>query len=150
MKKLIFILLLTVQFSQFVIGQEKTDLETLISQQWFEYSKSFEYEDYENIAKHFTYPITFNYANEPLILTNKEELIRLYKYFRINIQNGYKYSLLESYKVNQLSEKMVNIHAFYSRFNSAYERIYSGSGVYSYKKVNGEWKMYAVQSINQL
>ena len=33
MKKLIFILLLTVQFSQFVIGQEKTDLETLISQQ---------------------------------------------------------------------------------------------------------------------
>jgi hypothetical protein len=128
-------------------AQEKLEIETILPQKWVEYSKSFEYEDYENLAKHFVYPTTLHYTKEPLIVNNKEELIKHYKYLRAHMQTGYKYSLLERYNVIQLSENMACIHAFYSRFNSKYERIYTGSGIYSYKKVNGEWKMYALTAV---
>jgi len=77
MKKLLLLLLFVPLVSFGQMKQNEKDLKILISQQWFEYSKSFEYKDYENIVKHFTFPVTFNYSKEPVIIYigNLEEFI---------------------------------------------------------------------------
>jgi hypothetical protein len=39
------------------------------------------------------------------------------------------------------------IDATYSRYNEDYKRIYQGRGVYMYKKVDDNWKMFSVSSL---
>ena len=55
MKKILFILTAAF-FSGLVFSQENKVLESQIVKQWMDYSKGFEYKDYERIASHFTYP----------------------------------------------------------------------------------------------
>jgi hypothetical protein len=39
------------------------------------------------------------------------------------------------------------VDATYSRFNANYERIYTGRGIYMYKKVDKEWKMFSMSGV---
>ena len=113
-----------------------------------EYSKAFEYKDYDKISEHFRYPVVFHHKSNPTILNNKSELIKAYKNSRETIiQKGYKYSLLEKRELIKISETIVILDASYSRFNNSYEKIYSGRGLYSYEIKNGDWKMSAVKTI---
>ena len=64
------------------------------------------------------------------------------------MQEGYKYSLLENYEFYQLSKNISILKAAYSRYNSSYNKIYSGQGIYFYKKTDDGWKLYMVDSIN--
>ena len=113
-----------------------------------EYSKAFEYKDYDKISEHFRYPVVFHHKSNPSILNNESELIKAYKNSRETIiQKGYKYSLLEKWELIKISKTIVILDASYSRFNNSYEKIYSGRGLYSYEIKNGNWKMSAVKTI---
>ena len=129
--------------------QQKTMMmkNKMIIDQWEEYSKAFEYADYNKIVSYFAFPVTFGIMDEPQILNNKEELLELYKNIRSNVQDGYKYSLLEKSKVTWLSKDICMIDATYSRFNSNYKRIFIGRGIYMYKRIDDQWKMFSVSGI---
>ena len=59
---IILILLSTLGFSQ--------EIEEKIVGLWMEYSKAFEYKDYNNISEHFRYPVVFHHKSNPTILNN--------------------------------------------------------------------------------
>ena len=149
MKKilLLFILAPLLTFSQSTKKKGKFTAEVVLTDKWQEYSKAFEYSDYEKVSSFFTYPATMNLIEKPMIVNNKEELIKAYKEIRSNVQGGYLYSLMDKSKVIWISKSLVMIDATYSRYNSNYERIFKGRGVYMYKKVDNEWKIFSISAV---
>lgn len=149
MKKILLIFLLAplLAFSQSAKKKNKFNAEVVLNDKWQEYSKAFEYSDYEKVSSFFTYPATMNFIEKPMIVNNKEELIKAYKEIRSNVQDGYLYSLMDKSKVIWISKSLVMIDATYSRYNSNYERIFKGRGVYMYKKVDNEWKIFSISAV---
>ena len=149
MKKILLLFLLAplLAFSQSAKKKNKFNAEVVLTDKWQEYSKAFEYSDYEKVSSFFTYPATMNLIEKPMIVNNKEELIKAYKEIRSNVQDGYLYSLMDKSKVIWISKSLVMIDATYSRYNSNYERIFKGRGVYMYKKVDNEWKIFSISAV---
>ena len=151
------ILILTVFLPLFAFSQpgkqinnekiKKAAFEKRIIDKWQEYSKAFEYADYDKIVSHFTYPVTFSILDNPRIINNQEDLINVYKLMRSNVQDGYKYSILDKSRIIWLSKDIFMIDATYSRYNNDYKRIYQGRGMYMYKKVEEAWKMFSISSL---
>lgn len=130
-----------------LIGNKKSQLENTIVNQWIKYSKAFEYKDYEMLANYFSFPVVFHDLNEPEKIINKRQLIDKYKTIREdNIQEDYKYSILNRYNFIQLSDDFVILDAHYSRYNSKYKKIFFGRGLYSYKRVNTKWKLFEINT----
>ena len=107
--------------------------------------------DFKGIADKFTYPTTFKIKLLSLIplsitLDNEEEMIEQYKSRREDIQEGYSYSTIDQITVEKTEEGYV-ADVVFSRFNAKDELLITGRGLYSYKEVNGAWKMYAVEPI---
>ena len=83
----------------------------------------------------------------PLDLFYIDRTSEKYKIIREeNIQEDYKYSILNKYNFIQLSDDFVILDAHYSRYNSKYKKIFFGRGLYSYKRVNTKWKLFEVNS----
>ena len=147
MKKIFFSLTLLF-FNTLVFSQDNKALESLIVKKWMDYSKGFEYMDYEKIASHFTYPAIFNNST-PIIVKDKKMMMEAYKLVRKNVQDGYKYSLIDDWKLIHITNEFVILDAYYSRYNSDYKQILSGRGLYFYMKVNGNWLLKEVTTLSQ-
>lgn len=156
MKNTLF--LTALMLTSFVFGQkmkphnqkaqkQKHQIEQQLVNQWSAYSKAYEYSDYKAIAAHFTFPTTIDLTGSPLIIEDEAALMAWYKEGRTSIQEGYQYSLLEKSHLIWLSKSLVILDATYGRFNAAYERIYTGRGLYMYKKTALGWKMFSVTGI---
>ena len=77
----------------------KKKIENEIVEKWEEYSKAFEYSDFGQIKSYFTFPITISLFKDPFLINDKDELIKLFKQIRANVQDGYKYSKLEKSRI---------------------------------------------------
>ena len=127
--------------------QAKKKIEAKIIDKWEEYSKAFEYSDFEKIKTYFTYPVTLSVFGNPTIINNENDLVKFYKQIRNQVQDGYKYSMLEKSRVIWISKEICMLDATYSRFNDNYKRIYTGRGIYMYKRIDKSWKMFSMSSI---
>ena len=127
--------------------QVKKKIEAKIIDKWEEYSKAFEYSDFEKIKTYFTYPVTLSVFGNPTIINNEKDLVKFYKQIRNQVQDGYKYSMLEKSRVIWISKEICMLDATYSRFNDNYKRIYTGRGIYMYKRIDKSWKMFSMSSI---
>ena len=125
----------------------KKKVEKTIINLWEEYSRAFEYSDFEKIKNYFTYPVTFALLGDPVIVKNENDLIKLYNQIRSNVQEGYKYSKLEKSRIIWISKEICMVDATYSRFNENYERIFTGRGIYMYKRVDKSWKMFSMSGV---
>ena len=126
---------------------KKAFYEKQMIENWEEYSRAFEYADYQKIASYFTYPLTISLLDNPQIISNKKDLIAFYKQARANVQDGYKYSMLDKSRIVWLSKDAYMFDATYSRYNNEYKRIFQGRGIYMYKKINNTWKMFSISSL---
>ena len=111
MKKLFFALTLLF-LNTLVFSQDNKALESLIVKKWMDYSKGFEYMGYERIASHFTYPAIFNNST-PIIVKDKKMMMEAYKSVRENVQGGYKYSLMDDWKLINITNEFVILDAYY-------------------------------------
>ena len=127
--------------------QAKKKIEAKIIDKWEEYSKAFEYSDFDKIKTYFTYPVTLSVFGNPTIINNEKDLVKFYKQIRNQVQDGYKYSMLEKSRVIWISKEICMLDATYSRFNDNYKRIYTGRGIYMYKRIDKSWKMFSMSSI---
>ena len=127
--------------------QVKKKIEAKIIDKWEEYSKAFEYSDFEKIKTYFTYPVTLSVFGNPTIINNEKDLVKFYKQIRNQVQDGYKYSILEKSRVIWISKEICMLDATYSRFNDNYKRIYTGRGIYMYKRIDKSWKIFSMSSI---
>ena len=51
--------------------QDKKKIEAKIIDKWEEYSKAFEYYDFDKIKTYFTYPVTLSVFGNPTIINNE-------------------------------------------------------------------------------
>ena len=65
------------------------------------------------------------------------------------VQPGYKYSLADEIKFIKISNELVIAEFYYSRYNSKYEKLFSGASIGTYKKLDGKWKMSEYNVIGQ-
>ena len=121
--------------------------EKKIIERWEEYSKAFEYSDFDKIKTYFTFPVTLSLFNNPIVINDEDELIKFYKQIRGNVQDGYKYSKLKKSRVVCISKNICVLDAVYSRFNDNYENIFTGRGIYMYKKIGNSWQMFSMSGI---
>ena len=121
--------------------------EKKIIERWEEYSKAFEYSDFDKIKTYFTFPVTLSLFDNPIIINDEDELIKFYKQIRANVQDCYKYSKLKKSRVIWISKNICALDATYSRFNDNYENIFTGRGIYMYKKVGNSWQMFSMSGI---
>ena len=126
---------------------KRKKVERRIINLWEEYSKAFEYSDFKKIKTYFTYPVTFSVLGDPVIVKNENDLIKLYNQIRSNVQVGYKYSKLEKSRIIWISKDVCILDATYSRFNQNYDKIFTGRGIYMYKRVENSWKMFSMSGI---
>ena len=151
MKRIIVTLLsLLVTSSVLADHHEETD-EDKIKSAYSAYVDDFIAGDFKGIADKFTYPTTFkikllSFIPLSITLDNEEEMIEQYKSRREDIQEGYSYSTIDQITVEKTEEGYV-ADVVFSRFNAKDELLITGRGLYSYKEVNGSWKMYAVEPI---
>ena len=118
--------------------------EAEVVHQWKQYSRAFEYADYQEIAKHFTYPATLiDASGQAVPAKDKDALIKKFREIRENIQDGYKYSSLDTYQFHTYSDQACMVDATFGRFNDSYQRIYTGRCLYFYRNTNDGWKMFA-------
>ena len=138
---LCFILLVLAKTS---FGQETEEqIKKTISHEWLTYSKAFELKDYNKIAEFFHYPVILSGKS----YSNKKTVMETYKENREKkIQQGYKYSLTDEIKFIKISNELVVAEFYYSRYNAKYEKLFSGSSIGTYKKLDGKWKMSEYQS----
>ena len=113
------------------------------------YVNNFMASDFGAIAEKFTYPATFkikilSFIPLTITLDDRKEMVEHFKSLRKNIQEGYSYSTVDQISVEETQEGYV-ADVMYSRFNSKDELLTEGRGLYSYRKVDGVWKMYAVE-----
>ena len=127
--------------------EKRKKVEKSIVNLWEEYSRAFEYSDFEKIRTYFTYPVTFSILGDPVIVKNEKDLIKLYDQIRSNVQVGYKYSKLEKSRIIWISKDVCMLDATYSRFNKNYDKIFTGRGIYMYKRVENSWKMFSMSGI---
>ena len=119
--------------------------EAAVLHEWMQYSKAFEYADYPQIVNHFTYPTTMiGSSGQSVIMEDRDTLIKRVREIRENIQEGYKYSLLETHKFHQYSDKVCMVDATYGRFNASYQRIYTGRSLYFFRKTSDGWRMFSI------
>ena len=116
----------------------------LISHEWLTYSKAFELKDYNKISEFFNYPVLLDGKSH----SNKIALMKKYKQSREKrIQPGYKYSLSNDIKFIKVSNEIVIAEFYYSRYNSKYEKLFSGASLGTYKKIDSKWKIIEYTSI---
>ena len=99
--------------------------EKKIIERWEEYSKAFEYSDFDKIKTYFTFPVTLSLFDNPIVINDEDELIKFYKQIRKNVQDGYKYSKLKKSRVIWISKNICVLDATYSRYNDNYENIFT-------------------------
>ena len=126
---------------------KRKKVERTIINLWEEYSRAFEYSDFKKIKTYFTYPVSFSILGDPVIVKNENDLIKLYNQIRSNVQVGYKYSKLEKSRIIWISKDVCMLDATYSRFNQNYDKIFTGRGIYMYKRVENSWKMFSMSGI---
>ncbi len=127
--------------------EKRKKVEKSIISLWEEYSRAFEYSDFEKIKTYFTYPVTFSLLGDPVIVKSERDLIKLYNQIRSNVQVGYKYSKLEKSRIIWISKDVCMLDATISRFNQNYDKIFTGRGIYMYKRVENSWKMFSMSGI---
>ena len=121
--------------------------EKKIIERWEEYSRAFEYSDFDKIKTYFTFPVTLSLFDNPIVINDEYELIKFYKQIRANVQDDYKYSKLKKSRVIWISKNICALDVTYTRFNDNYENIFTGRGIYMYKKVGNSWKMFSISGI---
>ena len=141
MKHLIIALLFLpmISFAQ----ETEEQIKKTITHEWLTYSKAFELKDYNKIAEFFHYPVILSGKS----YSSKKTVMETYKERREKkVQPGYKYSLSDEIKFIKISNELVIAEFYYSRYNAKYEKLFSGSSIGTYKKLDGKWKMSEYQS----
>ena len=118
--------------------ETEEQIKKLIAHEWLTYSKAFELKDYNKISEFFNYPVLLDGKSH----SNKIALMKQYKQSREKrIQPGYKYSLSDDIKFIKVSNELVIAEFYYSRYNSKYEKLFSGASLFTYINLDGKWKI---------
>ena len=111
------------------------------------YVDDFVKKDFNAIASHFQAPMMQRSAQGTMVSDTTEEIAQRFKEFMANIQDGYKYSIIDRLDVTKIADSLYYADADFTRFNARDEVIYQGRSIYFFSNRDGAWKMFAPEQV---
>tara|TARA_X000001036_G_scaffold232260_1_gene216984 strand:- start:1177 stop:1617 length:441 start_codon:yes stop_codon:yes gene_type:complete len=109
-----------------------------------DYNNSFANKDYKNIVKHFDLPVSFNLKDKTVSASSNFKLKFIYRKIRGDLPEFYSHSVWDELKIKIVDEDIAIVNAKFSRYKNDGTIFYSGSGIYSLRKINGKWKFFSM------
>ena len=100
--------------------------------------------DFESIASYFDTPVDSKSFN--VIAETDEDIIRLFKDIKANIQEGYAYSLIDNISVTNVEDDTYLLCADYSRYNNNDKLLFEGRTHYVYINTSDGWKINSLEA----
>ena len=100
--------------------------------------------DFESIASYFDTPVDSKSFN--VIAETDEDVIRLFKDIKANIQEGYAYSLIDNISVTNVEDDSYLLCADYSRYNKNDKLLFEGRTHYVYINTSDGWKINSLEA----
>ena len=108
------------------------------------YIEHFIANDFEGIADVMQVPLVQK-SEVALIANTRDEVIALYKDMKANIQEGYKYSMVDSLEISRVIDSIYSVEAFITRYNEQDEVVGRAQAIYFLNNHEGPWKMFYMQ-----
>ena len=89
----------------------------------------------------FDLPFTIILPNKTLLAQNNKKLISIYKNARNEQPKHYKYSEWQKMSVKLLNNEIAIVNTMYSEYNNKNEVFFTGSALYTLRKVKNNWKI---------
>ena len=99
--------------------------------------------DFESIATYFDTPVDSKSFN--VIAETDEDIIRLFKDIKANIQEGYAYSVIDNISVTNVEDDTYLLCADYSRYNNNDKLLFEGRTHYVYINTSEGWKINSLE-----
>ena len=99
--------------------------------------------DFESIASYFDTPVDSKSFN--VIAETDEDIIRLFKDIKANIQEGYAYSVIDNISVTNVEDDTYLLCADYSRYNNNDKLLFEGRTHYVYINTSDGWKINSLE-----
>ena len=99
--------------------------------------------DFESIASYFDTPVDSKSFN--VIAETDEDIIRLFKDIKANIQEGYAYSVIDNISVTNVEDDTYLLCADYSRYNNNDKLLFEGRTHYVYINTSEGWKINSLE-----
>ena len=109
-----------------------------------DYNNSFANKDYKNIVKHFDLPVSFNLKDKTVSASSNFKLKFIYRKIRGDLPEFYSHSVWDELKIKIIDEDITIVNAKFSRYKNDGTIFYSGSGIYSLRKINDKWKFFSM------
>ena len=100
--------------------------------------------DFESIATYFDTPVDSKSFN--VIAETDEDIIRLFKDIKANIQEGYAYSVIDNISVTNVEDDIYLLCADYSRYNNNDKLLFEGRTHYVYINTSDGWKINSLEA----
>ena len=100
--------------------------------------------DFESIASYFDTPVDSKSFN--VIAETDEDIIRLFKDIKANIQEGYAYSVIDNISVTNVEDNTYLLCADYSRYNNNDKLLFEGRTHYVYINTSDGWKINSLEA----
>ena len=100
-------------------------------------------DDFESIASYFDTPVESKSFN--VIAETDEDVIRLFKDIKANIQEGYAYSVIDNISVTNVEDDTYLLCADYSRYNNNDKLLFEGRTHYVYINTSDGWKINSLE-----
>ena len=143
MKKLIMICCIFFAVSCSVNSED--DLNRFEIQKLYQlYVDDFIASDFESIASYFDTPVDSKSFN--VIAETDEDVIRLFKDIKANIQEGYAYSVIDNISVTNVKDDTYLLCADYSRYNNNDKLLFEGRTHYVYINTSDGWKINSLEA----
>ena len=143
MKKLIMICCIFFAVSGAVNSED--DLNRFEIQKLYRlYVDDFIANDFESIATYFDTPVDSKSFN--VIAETDEDIIRLFKDIKSNIQEGYAYSVIDNISVTNVEDDTYLLCADYSRYNNNDKLLFEGRTHYVYINTSDGWKINSLEA----
>ena len=108
------------------------------------YNTSFADKDYKNIVKYFDLPVSFNLRDKTILASSNFKLKLIYRQIRGELPELYSHSVWDELKIKIIDDNIAIVNAKFSRYKNDGTIFYSGSGIYSLRKTNEQWKFFSM------
>ena len=109
-----------------------------------DYNKSFADKDYKNIVKYFDLPVSFNLRDKTILASSNFKLKLIYRKIRGELPELYSHSVWDELTIKIIDDNIAIVNAKFSRYKNDGTIFYSGSGIYSLRKINDKWKFFSM------
>ena len=100
--------------------------------------------DFESIASYFDTPVDSKSFN--VVAETDEDIIRLFKDIKANIQEGYAYSVIDNISVTNVKDDTYLLCVDYSRYNKNDKLLFEGRTHYVYINTSDGWKINSLEA----